>query len=86
MLKQPDSDIALTKYLVDDFSFYDVVNSCSTYHDDRRSKIAKFSTNEAFIGYLRLSKIFMCTGMALVNDHSLILARKVARSAGLLIV
>jgi len=63
MLKQPDSDIALTKYLVDDFSFYDVVNSCSTYHDDRRSKIAKFSTNEAFIGYLRLSKIFMWHGI-----------------------
>jgi len=49
------------------------------------SKIAKFSTNEVFIGYLRLSKIFMCTGMTLVNDHSLILARKVARSAVLLI-
>jgi len=85
MLKQPDSDAALPMQLVGDFSFYDVVNSCSTYHGDRRSKIAKFSTNEVFIGYLRLSKIFMCTGMTLVNDHSLILARKVARSAVLLI-
>jgi hypothetical protein len=51
MLKQPDSDVALPMQLVADFSFYDVVNSCSTYHGDRRSKIAKFSTNEVFIGY-----------------------------------
>jgi hypothetical protein len=43
--------------------------------------MTKFTTNEAFIGYFRLIKICMCTGMTVATDNLLILAREEAPSA-----